>query len=77
MNKNVLIKSILVLIVIALLAFEFTGCGIVVSSTGTVIVTVTGDYMSQKVYIDGVYQATLSPSGSLKINNVPRGKSSL
>jgi len=58
MKKNILVKGILVLTIIALLAIGFTGCTLIFSSTGTVYITVEGDwrynlYMdSQEIYLN-------------------------
>jgi len=55
MKKNVLIKGILVLIVIALLTMGFTGCGALVPpTTGTVIITIQGSYTfyNYNIYLD-------------------------
>lgn len=72
MKKNVLTKVILVLLVIALLAIGFTGCGTVVL-TGTVVITVSGDWLTQEVKMDGIIQGTFNPATSLTIYNVPVG----
>jgi len=57
MKKNVLIKGILVLVVLALLTVGFTGCGSVypVYSTGTVYITLDS-YDDYGIYLDGVLQ---------------------
>ena len=69
MRKNVLMKGILVLIVIALLSIGFIGC---VSTTGTVYITVDtwDDY---DIYMDGSYQGYTNWSAYFTIYNVPVG----
>ena len=54
MKKNVLIKGILILIVIALLTMGFTGCGAVIATTGTVVITIQGSYTfyNYNIYLD-------------------------
>jgi hypothetical protein len=72
MKKNVLIKGILVLLVIALLTIGFSGCGIIIPTTGTVYMIVTGtwwynlemDYMVK--YLDVL-------PGTYVLNDVPIG----
>ena len=74
MKKNILIKGILVLVVITLLTIGFVGCvqpGIYIF--GTVVITVSGDWVNQMVYMDGAYQYTFNPAGSLTLYNVPVG----
>jgi len=71
MKKNVLIKGILVLIIIALLTIGFTGCTTVL--TGTVVITVSGDWWTQEVKMDGIIQGTFDPATSLTIYNVSTG----
>ena len=51
MRKNVLIKGILVLVIIASLSIGFTGCG-------TTIISTTPTYYASYIYIeswDGIY----------------------
>jgi len=75
MKKNVLIKGILVLVVLALLTMGFTGCGSVypVYSTGTVYVW-TDSYDNYYIYMDGVYKTYSYYSSSyVAIYNVPVG----
>jgi hypothetical protein len=40
-NKKIIIKGILLLIVLAVLSMGFAGCGVVISTTGTVYITVS------------------------------------
>ena len=72
MKKNVLMKGILVLIVIALLTIGFTGCAPTYPTTGTVYLTVNSwdDY---DIYMDGVYQGYTDWSAYFTIYNVPVG----
>ena len=80
MKKNVLIKSILVVVIIALLAIGFTGCAPTPTyptyptypTTGTVYITVDtwDDY---DIYMDGSYQGYTSWSAYFTIYNVPVG----
>jgi hypothetical protein len=74
MKKNVLIKGILVLLVIALLTIGFTGCAPTYPypTTGTVYITVdTWDDYS--IYMDYSYQGYTGWYGSFTIYNVPTG----
>jgi len=72
MKKNVLIKGILVLVVLALLTVGFTGCngGYL---TGTVYVW-TDSWDDYSIYMDGVYQGySYYTSSYFVIYNVPVG----
>ena len=73
MRKNVLIKGILVLIVIALLSIGFIGCVSTYPTTGTVYITVDfWDYYY--IYMDGSYKGSSYYSSSyVPIYNVPIG----
>jgi len=73
MRKNVLVKGILVLVVIALLTIGFTGCGPVIQ-TGTVYITIGGWYSSYTydIYMDGYYLGWTSMA-SYMITNVTPG----
>jgi len=79
MKKNVLIKSILVLVVIALLTIGFTGCAPTYPTyptyptTGTVYVY-TDSYDDYDIYMDNVYQGySYYTSSYFVIYNVPVG----
>lgn len=76
MKKNVLIKSILVLVVIALLTIGFTGCAPTYPTyptTGTVYVY-TDSYDDYYIYMDNVYQGySYYTSSYFVIYNVPVG----
>jgi len=72
MKKNVLIKSILVLIVIALLTIGFTGCG-GFYQTGTVYIW-TDSYDDYDIYMDNSFQGhSYYTSSYFVIYNVPVG----
>jgi hypothetical protein len=72
MKKNVLIKGILVLVVLALLTVGFTGCGSIYL-TGTVYVY-TDSYDYYYIYMDNVWQGeSYYTSSYTVIYNVPVG----
>jgi len=79
-NKKRILKGILVLIVIALLAMGFTGCGTTIiattptyPTTGTVYVY-TDSYDDYNIYMDNVYQGySYYTSSYFVIYNVPIG----
>jgi len=75
MKKNILIKGILVLVVIALLSMGFTGCGTVIPicTTATVNITTPLDSYWYYIYIDGTYWATTNSSGNITLYGVPTG----
>jgi len=85
MKKNVLIKGILVLVVLALLTVGFTGCGSIIPDpvpppvpppTGTVYITVAAwdeNSYSYSIYMDGDYQGATYWSSNYTIFNVPVG----
>jgi hypothetical protein len=75
MNTNIIKKIILILVVATLLTIGLTGCGggiIIISTTGTVVVTVDrpGIY---DIYMDGFLQGKTDANGQLTIPNVTRG----
>ena len=75
MKKNVLIKGILVLVVLALLTVGFTGCGggYYPTFTGTVYVY-TDSWDDYDIYMDGIYKTYSYYSSSYSvIYNVPIG----
>jgi len=77
MKKNVLIKSILVLVVITVLLLGLTGCLSITPpapTTGTVYITITGFWSSgtHDIYMDGYYLGTTS-TASYMIPNVTPG----
>ena len=73
MKKNVLIKGILVLIVIALLSIGFVGCALVIPTYGTVIISVANDNYWYNIYIDGNWWGQTNWWGNLTLYNVPTG----
>jgi len=75
MKKNVLIKGILVLLVIALLTIGFSGCTIIIpppSITGTVYITISGDWW-YNVYMDYTQIRTGIRAGTYPLYDVPIG----
>ena len=75
MKKNVLIKSVLVLVVIALLVLGFTGCVPTppLCTTATVNITTPNDSYWYYVYIDGALWGTTNSSGNITLSGVPLG----
>jgi len=65
MKKNALIKGILILLAIALLTIGFTGCGTIIPTTGTVVITIAGyyTYYNYNVYLDSWYNQIGITSG--------------
>ena len=77
MNKNRIMKGILLLIVLAVLSVGFTGCGttiiITTPATGTVYV-ITDSWDDYDIYMDTVYQGySYYTSSYFVIYNVPVG----
>ena len=75
MNTKIIKKIILILVVATLLTIGLTGCGggiIIISTTGTVVVTVDGPGRYD-IYMDEVWQGTTDVYGELTITNVPGG----
>ena len=73
MNKKITMKGILLLIVIALLTMGFTGCGVVIATTGTVYV-ITDSWDDYDIYMDGNWKGRSYYSSSyVPIYNVPIG----
>ncbi len=76
MKKNVLVKGILVLVVVALLAIGFTGCAPIpiVPLTGTLYITIGGwyPYYTYDIYLNSVYYGYTS-SASFTITNITPG----
>jgi len=69
MKKNILIKSILLLIIIALLTIGFTGC---VSTSGTVYLIVSGGWV-YNLYMDYNQRFWSAAPGTYTLLNVPIG----
>lgn len=72
MKKNILIKGILILMVIALLTIGFTGCSLIIFTTGTVYITVTGDWWYD-LYMDHQKKYSKVIEGTYILYNVPTG----
>jgi len=75
MKKNVLIKSILLLVLITVLLLGLAGCFTQTTpTTGTVYITITGFWSSgtHDIYMDGYYLGTTS-TASYTIPNVTPG----
>jgi len=73
MKKNVLIKGILVLILIASLAIGFTGCTVTFfPTTGTVYINVTGVWWYD-LYMDSQKKYSNVTEGTYVLYNVPTG----
>ena len=74
MKKNVLIKGILLLILLALLTVGFAGCtgGIITSTTGTVYLVLSGPYLYDLYTDDYRYFDNVS-RGTYTITNIPTG----
>jgi len=73
MRKNVLIKGILVLVIIALLSIGFVGCVPTYPTTGTVYISIANDNYWYDIYIDGVWWGETNWSGNKTLYNVPLG----
>lgn len=76
MKKNVLIKGILLLIIIVFLTIGFTGCGssIIITTTGTVYIVLTGNsWYYYDVYMDYNLKFSHVSPGTGTLNNVPIG----
>jgi hypothetical protein len=75
MKKNVLIKGILALLVIALLTIGFSGCSIIIPpscTTGTVNINVDDNY-TYRIWIDEDYWGTTNGYGDMTLYGVPKG----
>lgn len=72
MKKNIIIKGVLLLIVLAVLTLGFGGCGVVISTTGTVYITasIPGIY---DIWMDNTFLGTTNYSGILVAYNVNQG----
>jgi len=75
MKKNILIKSILVIVVIALLAIGFCGCGTIIPpTTGTVYLIISvWSWSTYDLYMDFIPQYWSVWSGTYVLYNVPAG----
>ena len=74
MKKNVLTRGILLLIVVAVLAIGFTGCGVVPPpvTTGTVYLIVAGGFL-YNLEMDYTVRFWGVSSGTYVLTNVPIG----
>lgn len=77
MKKNILIRGILLLVVVALLTIGITGCEPIIPiplpcTTGTLSININDNYTYQ-VYIDEVLWGTSDWNGDITLNNVPLG----
>jgi len=80
MNKSIIKRAILTVVVITLLSVAFVGCTSIFSTTGTVNITVTSGTILGKIMIDmtydinmdGIYVGT-TVLGKLTIYDVPVG----
>jgi hypothetical protein len=72
MKKNVLIKGIFVLVVIAFLSLAFTGCYTPPPTTGTVYIVVTGGWW-YNIYMDYNQKFWAAAPGTYTLLNVPIG----
>ena len=74
MNKKIIMKGILLLIVIALLTMGFTGCGVVIATTGTVYIILTGNsWYYYNIYMDYNLKFSNVSPGTGTLNNVTIG----
>ena len=76
MRKNIFIRDILLLVVVALLTIGLTGCEPVTPTpsiiTGTLNIDID-DNDTYWVYIDDVLWGTTNSNGNITLNNVPVG----
>ena len=77
MKKNVLVKGILVLMVIAFLSLAFTGCGaVIIPTTGTVVIIIAGSYTyyNYNVYLGSwLNKIGVTSGGTLTVTGVTPG----
>lgn len=84
MNKMIIKKSILVLVLIILLSIVSVGCTIIGSVTipirGTVYITIDEDYTKlivvstyYNIFMDGDFKGTIKSDGILVLRKVPLG----
>ena len=73
MKKNVLIRGVLVLLIMALLTIGLTGCGTIIPcTTGTLSININDNY-TYWVNIDGNYWGMTNSYGDITLYNVPLG----
>ncbi len=82
MNKSIMKKAILIVVLITLLFIVFVGCTSIFSTTGTVNISVVSGIVLGKLIIDSftydikmdeIYVGTTDTSGNLTIPDVPVG----
>jgi len=82
MNKSIIKRAILTVVVITLLSVVFVGCTSILPATGTVNISVVSGIVLGKIMIDsftydinmdGIYVGTTDTSGNLIIPDVPIG----
>ena len=78
MNKKIIMKGILLLIVLAVLSLGFGGCGalIIIPTTGTVVITIVGyyTYYNYNVYLDSWYnQIGITSGGTFTATGITPG----
>ena len=78
MKKNVLIKGILLLIILAVLTLGFGGCGtvIIIPTTGTVVITIQGSYTyyNYNVYLGSWFNKIgVTSGGAFTATNITPG----
>jgi uncharacterized membrane protein len=82
MNKSIMKKAILIVVLITLLFIVSVGCTSIFSTTGTVNISVVSGIVMGKLMInsftydinmDGIYVGTTDASGNLTIPDVPVG----
>jgi len=80
MNKSIMKKAILIVVLITLLFIVFVGCTSMLSTTGTVNITVTSGAILGKIMIDMAYDINMDEIyvgttvlGKLTISDVPVG----
>ncbi len=82
MNKSIIKRAILTVVVITLFSVAFVGCTSIFSTTGTVNISVVSGIVMGKLMIDsftydinmdGIYVGTTDTSGNLTIHDVPVG----
>jgi hypothetical protein len=82
-NKSIIKKGLLIVVLITLLSIVFVGCTLILPTTGTVNISVVSSIVLGKIIIpidytydihmDGIYIDTTNNSGNLTIVNVPVG----
>jgi len=84
MNKNMIKKVILVLLLIALFSIVLGGCTIIgfvtIPTRGTVYITINENYAklievtsTYNIFMDGSYKATIESGETVKLHNVLLG----